>query len=277
MEVRPWLVLTGVLLLVAAAITAVRTTEYLHERAVIRAGPPVDATVVSVGVSMARQGIRDEDLRILLDYTTPQGQAVEAWGDLPRKPGELVSSKDIIRVHVGPDDSSYWTARDAPAPLGSVLTVPLLCLPAAALCAAIAWLRQRAMRKIDTDGVMRAAQVITVKLSPLAPFSKLVGLTLNDEPARRVLHCYWPAKCGPVRRGRRDRRPHECRRPARNDRIARLEHFHADIVASGRLTRRAGSGSQKPRDRMRVRSTPACRAAARGADAAGRRPCLRRS
>lgn len=201
MEVRPWLVLTAVLLIVAAAIAAVRATEYVHERSVIRDGPLVSGTVAAVGVSLAHEGARDEELRILLDYTTPDGQAVEAWGDLPRKPGELVTAKDVIPVHIGPVDPSYWTARDAPAPLGSTLTVPLLCLPAAVLCAAIAWVRQRAMRAIESGGVARSARVITVKLSPLAPFSKLIGLTLADEPARRVLHCYWPAKRGAIRAG----------------------------------------------------------------------------
>jgi len=200
MEVRPWLVLAIVLLIAAGGLSGLRMNEYLRERRVIESGPVVDATIQSVGAAMAHEGRRDETLQIEVSYKTPDGQDIRSSGELPRKPGEMVTWKQTIPIHIDPADPTWWTARDEPAPLGMVLTVPLLCLPAAVLCGAIAWLRQRTMAKVAA-GESVSATVTSVKMSSLAPMSKLIGVTITAEDSRRILHCYWPSSGGAVKAG----------------------------------------------------------------------------
>jgi len=200
MEVRPWLTLTVVLLIAAGGLSALRMGEYLRERRVIETGPVVDAEIVSVGASMAHEGRRDETLQVQVRYKTPDGQQIQAGGELPRKPGEMVTWKQIIPVRLDPGDPHWWTARDQPTPLGMVLTVPLLCLPAAVLCAIIAWGRQRTMEQV-AGGEIRSATVTSVKMASLAPMSKLIGVTVSGEDSRRILHCYWPSSGGAVKAG----------------------------------------------------------------------------
>ena len=200
-EVRPWLTLTFVLLAVAIATSVFRMAGYVHERGVILNGPVIDASVLYIGRSYAREGTRDEALYVCLRYTAPDGKNYETWNDLPRKPGELLSAKQTLSVHLDPADYAFWTALDAPPPLGLVLAIPLLCLPAAVVCGALAWLKQRTVAKWIDSTAVRAARVVNVKVSPLAPLSKLIGVNLAGDTSGRILHCYWPSRRGPVTAG----------------------------------------------------------------------------
>lgn len=197
--VRPWTFLTLLLGLAAVALAASRWGDWRHEAWVIANGTPVDAEVIFVGRSEAREGNRDETLNVLLRYAPPGSTApLESRGDLPRLPGKSVSAKEKLRVRVDPNNPAYWTERTTPAPLALVMVTPLLSAGVAFVCFLIAWAKRRAALNAYRTAEPARATVVSVRQSPLAPLSKLVGLTVDGSDDRRVRDCYWPNKAGQI-------------------------------------------------------------------------------
>ncbi|HEX8325387.1 MAG TPA: hypothetical protein VF595_15905 [Tepidisphaeraceae bacterium] len=197
--VRPWTFLTLLLGVAALALAASRWGDWRHEKTVIETGTPVDGEVVYVGRSLGREGNREEALHVALRYAPPGSSApLEAWGDLPRSPGKSVSAKDVLRVRIDPNRPEYWTERTSAPPLALVMVTPLLSAGVALLCFLIAWAkRHSALTAYRTAGATRAT-VTSVRQSPLAPLSKIVGVTIDGSDDRRVRDCYWPNRAGPI-------------------------------------------------------------------------------
>lgn len=213
--VRPWTFLALLLAAAAVVLAGVRWREWRHERRVIESGTPVSAEVISIGMGdLARQGSRDETLSVILRYTPPASTSpLDAPGTLPRRPGTTVSLKDTLPVRVDPVRPDYWTERTEPPPLGLAMITPLLCGGVAVACGLIASIARAIVLRAFRSAEPRRATVVSVRQSPLAPFSKLVGVTLDTGPEaieaaeavatptahttdRRVRDCYWPNRCG---------------------------------------------------------------------------------
>ena len=197
--VRPWTFLTLLLAVAAVALVATRWGDWRHEKWVIENGTPMNGEVVYIGRSLGREGNRDEALFIALRYTPPNSTTpLEAWNDLPRDPGKKLSAKDVLKIHIDPAKPEYWTERTEPAPLALVMVTPLLCGGVAVLCGVLALLKRSAVLRALKTAEPRRATVVSVRQSPLAPFSKLVGVTLDESEDRRVRDCYWPNSAGPI-------------------------------------------------------------------------------
>ncbi|MDB5328016.1 MAG: hypothetical protein JWM57_3585 [Phycisphaerales bacterium] len=201
--VRPWTFLTLVLIVAAVALVATRWGDWRHEKWVIENGTPVNGEVFYIGRSLGREGNRDEALYVALRYTPPNSTTpLEAWNDLPRQPGKKLSAKDVLHIHIDPAKPEYWTERTEPAPLALVMVTPLLCGAVAVLCGILAIIKRAGAIRAYKTAEPRRATVVSVRQSPLAPFSKLVGVTLDDVPDvasdRRVRDCYWPNTAGPI-------------------------------------------------------------------------------
>lgn len=197
--VRPWTFLTLLMLLAAVVLTAVRWKAWRHEVDVVNHGTPVKAEVLYIGLSLLREGNRDEQLTVALNYTTPDGiKHTEQWGQLPRKPGTSISAKQFVDVKVDPNQPTFWTERTEAPPVTLVMITPLICLGVAIACGLIALARRQGSLRAYQLAEPRRATVVSVKQSPLAPFSKLVGVALDNAEDRRVRTLYWPNKLGPV-------------------------------------------------------------------------------
>ena len=201
LPVRPWLAMTFCLVLTAVILAGMHIGAYFHERRAIERGLPVDATVISIGLNESREGSRDEIQHVMLSYTPPGAtEPMESDGDLPRLPGATVTTKDILHVKIDPSQHSYWTARTEPPSVLMVLATPLMCLLVGVISFFVAWLRRAGIGKTVMKGQRVIGRVIGVRQSPLAPMSKQIGVALGGDD-RRVLHCYWPTRLGPIAAG----------------------------------------------------------------------------
>jgi len=201
LPVRAWLAMTVCLLVAAIILASTRIGAYVQERRVVETGTPVEGVITAIGMSGAREGSRDEVQHVTLRYTPPGGtQPLEADGDLPRKPESMISLKDVLHVKIDPNAPRFWTERDAPPPVSTILVTPALCLMVGVLSFFIAWMRRNRVLRVAARGERVTGRVVSVKQSPLAPMSKQIGLTLAGED-RRVLHCYWPARLGAISPG----------------------------------------------------------------------------
>ena len=201
--VRPWTFLTLLLAMVALGMFASRLGGWRHEKWVIEHGTPVTGEVSVIGLNQAREGTRDEELLVTLLYTPPGSKTpLEGQNTLPRSPGKMLSLKDRLPVRIDPSKPAFWTVRTEPAPLTLVMVTPLLCGGVAVLCGLLVLFKRRATLRAFQSAAPRRATVVSVRQSPLAPFSKLVGVTLDDVfdvvSDRRVRDCYWPNKSGPI-------------------------------------------------------------------------------
>ena len=198
--VRPWTFLTILLALASLSVAYFRFTDWRYEKRIIESGTPVQAEVTVIGMGdLAKQGSRDETLNVELRYTPPESTSpLASRNTLPRKPGEVVKLKDILRVNIDPQRPEYWTERTQPQPLGLVMITPLLTGGVALLCGLLAFAKRNRVLRAYRQAEPRRATVVSVRQSPLAPFSKIVAVSLDEGDDRRVRDCYWPTATGPV-------------------------------------------------------------------------------
>lgn len=202
--VRPWSFLTIALLVLSGFMSAGRIRDWRNEAYLIAHGTPVQAEVTSLGIGAnAHKAERDEPVNVMIRYTPPGASGpTESGGVLPRKPGVTLALKDKITIRILPERPQYWTERTESAPVGTGLVAPGLCAVVAVGCAVLAVGKRTAVLTAYRSAEPRRATVASVRQSPLAPFSKLIGVTVDSDDAdRRVRDCYWPVRCGTVHPG----------------------------------------------------------------------------
>ena len=201
--VRPWSFLTLALLVLSGFMSVGRIRDRQNEAYLIEHGTPVQAEITALGLGAnARQAPRDEPVAVMLRYTPPGSSGpLDTGGVLPRKAGETAALKQIITVRILPERPEFWTERTEPAPLGTGLVAPGLCALVAVGCAILAVFKRSAVVAAYRSAEPRRATVASVRQSPLAPFSKLIGVTVDGDVDRRVRDCYWPTRCGTVHPG----------------------------------------------------------------------------
>jgi hypothetical protein len=120
------------------------------------------------------------------------GQAIQSVGSLagytsaaPPNIGEEVP------IHVDPEDTTRWTARNEPPSLMTNLFAALACSVFALLALLSAWVKRRGVLRVWREAPVHDASVIEWQHSPLAPRSRAAKCTIADDP--RVFHVIVPA------------------------------------------------------------------------------------
>lgn len=199
MPVRPWLAVTGLMLLAALGIGIYNFRTAVEERRLIGSGTPVQAVVVDLGRD-TRQLPRDEPVRVTLEYTIPGSQkTIRSERMIHRQTGGLIRLRDQIPIRFDPESPEVWTARTEPPPLLQSMTVPLALIPVVLISGLVTFLHRQRVIRVIRKGSIRKAGVVSIRQPPLAPLSKQLGVTLEQD--RTVRSLYWPNRLGQVRVG----------------------------------------------------------------------------
>ncbi|GIW77618.1 MAG: hypothetical protein KatS3mg104_2681 [Phycisphaerae bacterium] len=199
MPVRPWLAVTGLMLLAALGIGIYNFRTAIEERRLIRSGTPVQAVVVDLGRD-TRQMPRDEPVRVTLEYTIPGTQkTIRSERMIHRQTGGLIRLRDQIPIRFDPESPEVWTARTEPPPFLQSMTVPLALIPVVLISGLVTFLHRQRVIRVIRKGSIQKAGVVSIRQPPLAPLSKQLGVTLEQD--RTVRSLYWPNRLGQVRVG----------------------------------------------------------------------------
>lgn len=189
-RVRSLWVLAILLLTAGAWLTVLQLGERQRENDLIRNNKPVVATVWMPGV--AREAGRplnvDGPIIIVFDY---QGAPKEVEGTLSERPAKLQSG-DTVLIRHDPANPRRWTNRTQPRPVWRDLVAMFILAPAVLGCLAMAWLVRRGILRLWREGTARAAVVVDIRHSALAPLRRLVRCTLRDQRGGRLLSVYVP-------------------------------------------------------------------------------------
>jgi hypothetical protein len=200
LNVRPWLVLTLLMLAVTIVLSFTYFQTASRERRLIAIGVPTSAKVMEIGLQRERQASRDDIVNVKLHYTDPKTQReIDSTGPLARKAGASVRIGDILPIRVDPDRPERWTDRTQPVPLGVEMTVPLMLIPFVALCLIVTFFQAARVKRVIRNGAGTRGVVVSIKQPALAPMSKQIGVTLDND--RRIRSMYWPARNGPIEKG----------------------------------------------------------------------------
>jgi hypothetical protein len=182
-HVRTTLLAGLALLAIAIGLLIQRISTWREAAQLINHGLPIDAQVIEVNNSkiMGRSeaGDRPVTLRFDRDGKTLEVNVAYLEGRLPEEP--LIVGK-TIKIRVDPNDSSRWTPRQTPTPIGPELLGGGIALATGVLvCGFAAVLRARLLKTFRTAPQLDAV-VLAAKHVAIAPRA-------------------WQARCSPVAEG----------------------------------------------------------------------------
>ena len=193
MPVRIWLLLSIFMCVVTIVLTYNSAKTARDEQWLFTSGAKVDAKVLRIGLSKARNAPRDEALDVDLEFTLPGAKDVTTvQGFLSRKPGGNVKLDEIIPIHVDPNNPKLWTDLEKPIPFSIHFATLFGIVPITLLCLLGTWYNRSAMLKTYRNGTVRQATVLSTRLPALAPASKLVKFVLNEGDDLRIYQLYIP-------------------------------------------------------------------------------------
>jgi hypothetical protein len=202
--VRTWMVLT---LLIAASLGYLAITnilEGLSERRVIYNGVIASATIVEVnGDSDPRKAIATNgavgDRTVKLKYRDASGKEIESERELQTSRHKGRHPRDILQIRYDPDKPEAWTDSTEPRPWFARLAIVWMLLPALLLAGIMMLIRRMQILRVWIEGVPMTGTVIDTRQSPIAPRSRVVRFTLDDD--RRIFSTFVPISAGDVSRG----------------------------------------------------------------------------
>jgi len=189
--VRFWILATLALVGIGGWFLTEQVIASRSEQWLIANGTPVTATVVSV----------DGDARV--GKKSPPGSSCSLkfdWKDETINVEGALSSNDFITtgqtvgLRVDPNDTSVWTDRTTPEPLGHRLIAGSIIIPAALITAAAALLLRRRLQRVwrNADAVLYS--VVEVRYSALAPLSHTVRSVVATGRDPTIVTVYLPAR-----------------------------------------------------------------------------------
>jgi len=200
-HVRLWWVTTLVVLAAGIYVGTLQLSDWYTEARLIRRGTPAVATVESVNEKATKGNSQPGDSPVVLRFDW-QGQSATARGHLAGRPASnFIKVGEKVNILVDPANpdplwfnEAFWTSRQGPAPLSSVLGVPILVILAAAVVGAASWeLRRRALRSYRF-GDRASARVISRFRSALSPQLWTVRCVLIDGDDKKVFSVYVPSR-----------------------------------------------------------------------------------
>jgi len=202
LRVRFWIGLFGITLLVISAMTFRQISRGIEERSFLDQSVSVDARILEIsGLTNIRAMSLSTAQPVRVEFTLPgetEPRVVEGY--MPAGPGSI-SVDDQLTLRVNPNEPSKFTNQIQPTLWAYQLSLPAVLLPALLLVLAVALVKRSSVIKTAQTGILRAAQVVTVERSLLAPDARRLKVSLTDDPARRVFVVTWPNKSGGVAKG----------------------------------------------------------------------------
>jgi hypothetical protein len=189
--VRFWILATLVLVGIGGWFITKQVIAARNQQWLIANGTPVTATVVSV----------DNDARI--GKKSPPGSSCTLkfdWKDQTINVDGALSSNDFITtgqtvsLHVDPNDTSVWTDRTEPEPLGHLLIAGWVIIPAVTITAAGALLLRRRLLSVWRGSDAALYNVLSVRYSALAPLSHTVSCVVATGRDPTIVTVYLPSR-----------------------------------------------------------------------------------
>jgi hypothetical protein len=189
--VRLWLVAALAVAGITLVFTLAALGQWWDDRDVVVNGQPATATIVQInGSNRAYEVSRDNRLVVNLRVVREDGQEFSQNAHtLSREPGEVISIGDELPVRIRPLGAIFELSdRTEPPPLFERLIVVPGLLAILLGVAAVAWWKWRTITKLARQGVVRPAQVVGLRGTPLAPLKSLVRFAYQDDEADRRIH-----------------------------------------------------------------------------------------
>jgi len=161
----------------------------------IKTGTRVDDAVIWLtGARVKGRPIGEQD-GVIVEFkwkgedVAIRGRRLAGWTD-------GILSGEVRTIYVDPNDSTNYTARTEPPPMGRLLIGPMLLCAFAAVLLALSIVKRRGVLAIWRNGEAREAAVVETKQTALAPRSRLVRCALTAGNDRRVINVYVPHRAG---------------------------------------------------------------------------------
>ena len=106
------------------------------------------------------------------------------------------SDQHGLKIRVDPNDPTHWTEVTEPRSWVQELTVVGLLLPLAVLLVIVTFWKRRGVIKTWRNGALKAARVVEVRHTGMAPMSRVIRFTLLDGDDRRVFAALMPTHAG---------------------------------------------------------------------------------
>ena len=107
---------------------------------------------------------------------------------------DFITTGQTVSLRVDPNDTSVWTDRTEPEPLGHRLIAGSVVIPAALITAAAALLLRRRLLRVWRDAEAALYTVLEVRYSALAPLSHTVSCVVATGRDPTVIVVYLPAR-----------------------------------------------------------------------------------
>ena len=193
-HVRLWWVTALVVLGAGLYVGILETADWYKEVRLIRHGMPVTAKVRAVNGKDLPGTSQPGDSYVVLGFYV-DGQRHEVTGHIAGRPAsQFIKEGEQVTIQVDPNDLIVWTSRQQPAPLSSVLGIPLAVVVAAAVVGAVSWLLRRRVLRSYRLGERAAARAITRFRSALAPRLWAVRCVRIGSDNKQIFTVYVPAR-----------------------------------------------------------------------------------
>jgi hypothetical protein len=189
--IRFWILATIVLLGIGGWFITQQVIESRNEQWLIANGTSVNAIVLSSGGD-SRPGKKippGTPCTLQFDW---KDEAVSVDGTLATN--DFFTIGQTVPLRVDPNDTSIWTDRTAPEPLGRRLIAGAVVIPAVLITGAGALLLRRRLLRIWRDGDAVLYAVVETKYSALAPLSHTVACVTAAGRDPTIIVVYLPAR-----------------------------------------------------------------------------------
>jgi hypothetical protein len=189
--IRFWILATVALLGIGGWFLTQQIIESRHEQWLIASGTPITATVQSAG--------GDSRVGKKIPPGTPCTLQFE-WNNENVSVDGTLATNDFFTIgqsvplRVDPNDTSVWTDRTVPEPLGRRLIAGAVVIPAVLITVAAALLLRRRLLALWRNGEAQLYAVVEAKYSALAPLSHTVGCVIAAGRDPTVITVYLPAR-----------------------------------------------------------------------------------
>jgi hypothetical protein len=192
-RVRFWWLCSIALMFISGWFLTDQIREYFRENRLITSGALVQATISEISGAKLKGQAYSRDTPCTLEFTL-NGQDVILPDVVLSSLGNYISPKDVITIHVNPNDTSEWTDRTQPEALGRRMIAGIVILPVLAATIASAILLRRRIIRTWRDGIAAAFSVEAVGHSALAPLSYAVRCAPFEQRSRRLVTVFLPPR-----------------------------------------------------------------------------------
>jgi hypothetical protein len=189
--VRFWILASVALVGIGGWFVTEQVIASRSEAWLIANGAPVTATVISVGgdARVGKKSPPGSPCTLKFDWN---GQTINVDGTLASN--DFVTTGETVLLHIDPNDTSVWTDRSAPEPLGRRLIAGAVVIPAVLITVAAAMMLRRRLLGVWRDAEAALYTVVQTRYSALAPLSHTVLCVVGTGRDPTIVTVYLPAR-----------------------------------------------------------------------------------